>query len=118
MTIALPLKKSFICTGVATCILFAQAPSFCQNKPALPAWAFGPFVRPQNANPVLSPEATATFLDPMSSKAVHWEANDVFNPAATVKDNQICILYRAEDKSGVAIGTRTSRIGLARSDNG
>ena len=54
----------------------------------------------------------------MTGKQVAWEANDVFNPAATIKDNRIYILYRAEDRSGKAIGTRTSRIGLAESNDG
>jgi predicted GH43/DUF377 family glycosyl hydrolase len=54
----------------------------------------------------------------MTGKKVAWEANDVFNPAATVKDNKIYVLYRAEDRSGKAIGTRTSRIGLAESSDG
>ena len=42
----------------------------------------------------------------------------MFNPAATVKANKICVLYRAEDTTGIAIGTRTSRIGFAESADG
>lgn len=91
--------------------LFAQQSS-------LPDWAFGPFIRPKNVNPVLSPQPGSKFLDPMSKQKVAWEANDVFNPAATIKDNKIYVLYRAEDKTGKAIGTRTSRIGLAESIDG
>ena len=84
----------------------------------LPDWAFGPFVRPANANPVLSPNANSVFNDPMSKTKVAWEANDVFNPAATIKDNKIYVLYRAEDKSGKGIGERTSRLGIAESSDG
>ncbi|MBC7567770.1 MAG: hypothetical protein H7223_12500 [Pedobacter sp.] len=84
----------------------------------LPFWAMGPFVRPVNVNPVISPVSTTRFYDPMQKKQLDWESNDTFNPAATVKDGKIYVLYRAEDKSGVGIGYRTSRIGLAESTNG
>lgn len=84
----------------------------------LPDWALGPFTRPVNVNPIITPDTSTYFQDPMTGKRVAWEANDTFNPAATVLNNQICILYRAEDKSGVGISQRTSRIGLAKSNNG
>lgn len=84
----------------------------------LPEWALGPFVRPVGVNPVIAPKADTKFYDPMQKKMLDWESNDTFNPAATVKDGKIYVLYRAEDKSGVAIGHRTSRIGLAESKDG
>jgi predicted GH43/DUF377 family glycosyl hydrolase len=84
----------------------------------LPGWAFGPFVRAANGNPVLTPNPQSTFSDPMSHATIAWEANDVFNPAATVKDGKICVIYRAEDHSGKGIGERTSRLGLAQSTDG
>lgn len=83
-----------------------------------PAWAMVPFKRPANVNPVISPDSTTSFVDPMSNKVIAWEANDTFNPAATVMGDSIYVLYRAEDKSGIAIGERTSRIGLASSADG
>ncbi|HEY8780021.1 MAG TPA: glycoside hydrolase family 130 protein [Mucilaginibacter sp.] len=88
------------------------------DRNILPKWAFGGFVRPQNINPIISPDSTATFLDPMSHKMVRWEANYTFNPAAAVKRGKIAVLYRSEDKTGVEIGTRTSRIGYAESSDG
>ncbi|MEP6594363.1 MAG: glycoside hydrolase family 130 protein [Ginsengibacter sp.] len=91
---------------------------YCQDETNLPEWALGPFIRPQNVNPILSPDKKNLFTDPMTNKKVAWEANDVFNPAATVKANKIYVLYRAEDESGTAIGSRTSRIGLAESVDG
>jgi predicted GH43/DUF377 family glycosyl hydrolase len=97
-----------LCTNVA----IAQAGA------KLPSWAFGPFIRPPGVNPVLSPLEKSSFIDPMTNKAVAWESNDVFNPAATIINNKIAVIYRAEDKSGVAIGMRTSRLGLALSSNG
>jgi predicted GH43/DUF377 family glycosyl hydrolase len=85
---------------------------------SLPDWALGKFVRPASGNPVISPDSTTAFDCPLSQKAIAWESNDTFNPAATVYNNQLCVLYRAEDKSGQGIGGRTSRIGLAVSDDG
>lgn len=84
----------------------------------LPDWSMGPFIRPANANPVLSPDKKSVFLDPMSKKKLAWEAGDVFNPAAAVKNNRIYVLYRAEDESGKGIGKRTSRLGIAESRDG
>ncbi|WEK35893.1 MAG: GH92 family glycosyl hydrolase [Candidatus Pseudobacter hemicellulosilyticus] len=84
----------------------------------LPEWAMGPFIRPAGVNPVLAPLAKSTFKDPMSGKQVAWESNDVFNPAAAVRNGKIYVLYRAEDKSGVGIGQRTSRLGIAESRDG
>jgi predicted GH43/DUF377 family glycosyl hydrolase len=99
-------------------ILFGCISSFAMAQNKLPEWAFGPFVRPAGVNPIITPDSTSVFLDPMSNKQVAWEANDVFNPAAVVKGNKIYILYRSEDKSGKGIGERTSRLGLAESTDG
>ena len=84
----------------------------------MPSWTLGPFVRPANVNPIISPTPSSKFLDPMSKKQVAWETSDVFNPAAAIRQNKIYVLYRAEDRSGMGIGMRTSRIGLAESTNG
>src|SRR5664279_2811249 len=87
--------------------------SFSQDQIKLPKWAFGPFIRPHNVNPLLTPDKNTLFTDPMTNKKLAWEANYVFNPAAAIKGNKIYVLYRAEDNTGTGIGTRTSRIGLA-----
>lgn len=84
----------------------------------LPSWAFGGFVRPAGVNPVINPDPASTFHCPMRQTQVGWEESDAFNPAATVKDGKIYVLYRAEDNSAVGIGKRTSRIGLAESTDG
>jgi predicted GH43/DUF377 family glycosyl hydrolase len=110
------MKKLFAILGL---LLFVQIQTQAQTPIAkLPTWALGPFVRPADANPVISPDSTTSFYDPMQKKPVDWESNDTFNPAAALKNGKIYVLYRAEDKSGVAIGHRTSRIGLAESSNG
>ncbi|MBO9202166.1 MULTISPECIES: glycoside hydrolase family 130 protein [Niastella] len=97
-------------------LLIGLINTFAQTQ--LPKWALGPFVRPANVNPVLSPKPQSVFPDPMSQTPIAWEANDVFNPAATIKDNKIYVIYRAEDRSGIGIGKRTSRLGIAESSNG
>ena len=84
----------------------------------LPDWALGGFKRPQGVNPIISPNEKTNFFCPVRQDSVPWESNDTFNPGAVVYDNKIVVLYRAEDKSGVRIGRRTSRIGYASSNNG
>jgi predicted GH43/DUF377 family glycosyl hydrolase len=81
-------------------------------------WAIGPFRRPVDA-PIIQPKPESLFNDPISGKAVHWEALHTFNPAAVVRNGKVMVLYRAEDDSGsMQIGMHTSRLGLAESDDG
>jgi len=103
----------FLVLLAISCRLFAQQPIS-----RLPDWALGPFVRPPGLNPIISPDTNSRFYDPMQQKLLDWESNDTFNPAAAVKDSKVYVLYRAEDRSGVGIGHRTSRIGLAESRDG
>ena len=42
----------------------------------------------------------------MRQESVAWEASDTFNPAATVYDGKVVVLYRAEDNSATGIGSR------------
>ncbi len=84
----------------------------------LPAWAFGGFARPIDVNPIISPDTASRFMDPVSKKQVPWEANDTFNPGATIKNGKVVVLYRAEDLFGIGIGFRTSRLGYAESSDG
>lgn len=89
-----------------------------RDQTLLPDWAFGGFVRAPKVNPVITPIGNTSFDCPMKKTKVAWESNDTFNPAAAVKDGKVVVLYRAEDKSGVAIGERTSRLGYAVSIDG
>ncbi|MGN6532953.1 MAG: glycoside hydrolase family 130 protein [Ginsengibacter sp.] len=98
--------------------IFLPLYSIAQSINTLPSWAFGGFVRPQKVNPIISPDSAAVFMDPMTGKDNHWESDNTFNPAATIKDGKIIVLYRAEDNSGIAIGFHTSRIGFAESNDG
>ena len=95
--------------------LFAFGSAFSQEK----NWILGPFFRPNDAVPIISPDPESTFLDPMSQRTVFWESMATFNPAAIVKDGKIHVLYRAEEKLGEKeIGGHTSRIGMAISSDG
>ena len=96
------------------CFLLAT-PLMAQNT--LPDWALGGFVRPEGVNPVIT-TSNRSFRCPMRETKIFWEESDVFNPAATVKDGKIVVLYRAEDKTAMGIGKRTSRIGYAASKDG
>jgi predicted GH43/DUF377 family glycosyl hydrolase len=83
------------------------------------SWMLGPFVRPDTGNPVITPNPASTFDDPIAQAPVHWEALHTFNPAATVRQGKVYVLYRAEDDSGtMQIGMHTSRLGLAESSDG
>lgn len=75
------------------------------------------FTKPAE-NPVLSADSTPVFFDPVTQDSVHWQKADVFNPAAIIKDGKIMMLYRAEDNPAASLGGRTSRIGLAESEDG
>jgi predicted GH43/DUF377 family glycosyl hydrolase len=86
---------------------------------AAPQWGLGAFVRPEGANPVVTPHAESVFFCPMRKAPVHWEALHTFNPAAVVRNGKVMLLYRAEDDTGsMEIGGHTSRLGLAESDDG
>jgi predicted GH43/DUF377 family glycosyl hydrolase len=79
----------------------------------------GPFERPMDAKPIISPTDQNSWQDPMSGSTVFWESMATFNPAAIVKDGKIHVLYRAEEKLGEKeIGGHTSRLGLAISEDG
>lgn len=106
------MKKSILLISLAVLPLFG----YSQN--VLPDWALGGFVRPEKANPIITPNPSNQFDCPMQDKKIGWEESDVFNPAATVKNGKIYVLYRAEDNSATGIGKRTSRIGLAESEDG
>jgi len=105
-----------------TCCLFVlliPLDCFGQSvKNTLPSWAFGGFVRVKASDPVISPDTSTRFINPVNGKEVAWEANDTFNPAAALKNGKIVVLYRAEDRYGEGIGFRTSRLGYAESADG
>lgn len=85
------------------------------EKPASP-WLLG--FHKTELNPIMQPDSTYTFLDPISKNEVRWQKADVFNPGAIVKNDTVFLLFRAEDNPDAILGERTSRIGLAFSTDG
>lgn len=72
-------------------------------------WFLGPFSRLDSENPILEARMDTSFNCPLQGRAVKWESKDVFNPSAVVREGQVNLLYRAEDRDGNLAGT--SRIG-------
>jgi predicted GH43/DUF377 family glycosyl hydrolase len=106
-------KKAFICIVIA--IFFIRCTSTQKQNTAsqnadTAQWLL-PFVKLDSVNPVMKP-GTASFVCPVQHKRVNWEAKNVFNPAAVVKNDTLFLLYRAQDSAGC------SRIGIATSVDG
>ncbi len=82
------------------------------------AWQLGPFSRVAT-EPVIKPDANAVFDCPMRKQPIDWMSAHAFNPASVVRDGQMVVLFRAEDRPNEkAIGFHTSRVGYAYSDDG
>ena len=97
------LKLIIGIVGILSACGFTNAPSLDTNQEKQDNnWVIGPFLRPEGVNPVISPQPTE-FYCPMRKQQVKWEESDTFNPAATVKDGKIVVLYRAEDNSAQGI---------------
>lgn len=85
-------------------------------------WPLGPFSK--RKTPILTPNAKATFICPISGKSVKWEEQNVYNPAAVVCEDKVYLLYRADDMDDmddmVEYGSwnRSCRTGLAVSKDG
>jgi beta-1,2-mannosidase len=100
-----------ITTAISLALLAAANPTSTN-------WTIGPFTRPTDA-PVITPDKTTLFNDPIAKAPIRWQALHTFNPAAIIRDGKILVLYRAEDDTGkMQIGEHTSRLGLATSTDG
>ena len=75
-------------------------------------WAMLPFVKVDEANPIIGP-ANTLWNCPVLKREVAWESLAAYNPAAVVRNGRVHMLYRAQDET-----QRTSRLGLAYSDDG
>jgi len=87
---------------------FGGAAGLCGEEP----WTLGPFVKDDAANPILAAAAEGSFTCPIRRAPVRWEELAIYNPAAVVREGQVFLLYRAQDKDG------TSRLGIATSKDG
>jgi predicted GH43/DUF377 family glycosyl hydrolase len=94
-------------------LLLLISVGFCNGQDD---WQVGPFIKEDSVNPVLEPRNDTVFYCPVRKQLLRWEAKDVFNPTAIVRNNGIHLLYRAEDYEGTFSGT--SRVGLAISPDG
>lgn len=99
--------------GLVVIVMQAQKVVNTEKK-----WAWLGFERPEGLNPIVSPDTTSHFYCPMTKAVIPWENSDTFNPAATCFNGGIALLYRAEDNIAQGIGSRTSRIGYAFSEDG
>ena len=80
-------------------------------------WDLGTFVKTRE-NPIAGPDSTLEFFCPVKKEIVKWQKADVFNPAAIVRDGKVYLFTRCEDDPKAAYAGRTSRIGLAVSEDG
>lgn len=100
--------------NILIAFLFLIFISCKENKPHLNTEVF----EKTSTNPVLGPDSSFLFFDSLINEQVHWQKADVFNPAAILFEGKINVLFRAEDNPDAILGRRTSRIGLAESENG
>lgn len=96
-------------------LLILTGTGYCQNND----WVLGPFERPENVNPIITPSDHSSFYCPVRDSVLQWESMATFNPAAVVKGDKVYVVYRAEDLTGeMKIGGHTSRLGMAVSKDG
>jgi predicted GH43/DUF377 family glycosyl hydrolase len=96
-------------------LIFTACTGNYQTNPELQSvnsWAITGFEKADSINPVLRPSENQSFKCPVSGEQVKWEARNVLNPAAIVKDGKVWLIYRAQDNA------MTSRLGLAVSGDG
>lgn len=96
-------------------VLFLLASGYLSQ--AQGKWDLGTFVKTKE-NPIVKADSTLTFFCPVKKELVKWQKADVFNPAAIVKDGKVYLFTRSEDNPKAILGGRTSRIGLAVSEDG
>jgi predicted GH43/DUF377 family glycosyl hydrolase len=89
----------------------------CQLSQAQQEWGLGTFKKTKE-NPIVKADTSLIFYCPVKKDSVRWQRADVFNPAAIVKDGKVYLFTRSEDNPKAELGGRTSRIGLAVSEDG
>ncbi len=112
------MRKIHLFFYLFVCAFLSPALAGERVENASKKWAWLDFRRPAGVNPVLSPDTTSHFYCPMHRASTPWENSDTFNPAAAVLNGGIAVLYRAEDNIAQGIGSRTSRVGFAYSEDG
>ena len=92
------LVSTFGLLGLVTVACGSQKKDQTAEAVSETAWCLDGFERPTGVNPVIKPLPTK-FYCPMREDSVAWEESDTFNPAATIYDGKIVVMYRAEDNS-------------------
>jgi beta-1,2-mannosidase len=111
------IQKSYKFLGLLVFLLGCRSqPETSEQSASVSDWALLPFVKTDDANPVLIPDAGTRFFCPIRRQNVAWEEKDVYNPATVVRQGKIYMIYRAEDTVKAVGGT--SRLGLAESEDG
>lgn len=103
------MKKTFY--GIALIILTG-----CSLQKALLS-DLSSFYKPVTT-PILKADSSLVFYDSLKNTLVKWQKADVFNPAAIVKNGKVYLFTRSEDNPAAILGGRTSRIGIAVSEDG
>lgn len=101
--------KHFI---TASFLMFMACSVFGQFNPASTKWTFPVFQKQDASNPILFPDTSYQFDCPINGHPIQWQAKNVLNPTAFIKEGKVYLLYRAQDS------TMTSRLGLAISNDG
>ena len=85
-------------------------------------WMISPFSQADAVNPILGPNFDSLFFCPIRQDYVRWESRAILGAAAIVKDDNLALIYHAEDSSNGFHGERgtygTFRMGLAHSTDG
>ena len=103
------MKQKFYLIAIA--FLFG-----CSSQKALMS-DLSSFYKPVT-NPILKADSSLVFYDSLKKTVVKWQKADVFNPAAVVKNGKVYMFTRSEDNPAAILGGRTSRIGIAVSNDG
>ncbi len=98
------------------CVCPVTALEYAPGPTVSGGWDLGPFIKREE--PILRPRPESRFRCPIRGQEVRWEEQNVYNPAAIVRDGKVYLLYRADDKSPDLTWGRTCRIGLAYSEDG
>ena len=70
-------------------LLFSALMVAASAQIASRGWVMGPWTRRADDHPVIRPDASSVFQDPIRKAPVKWEALHTFNPAAVVRDGRI-----------------------------
>ncbi|MCB0706450.1 MAG: hypothetical protein KDC34_14135 [Saprospiraceae bacterium] len=106
------MKNSKWILFCSTVFLFSGCADSPVIQPNTADWTLVDFVKVDSLNPILTPANKQLFYCPVQEKEINWEARNVLNPSAIVKDDKVYLIYRAQDQE------MTSRLGLAISTDG